>query len=123
MRLAATDRGSGVAGLRLQYRRNTNAATRWRPVVRETLARVVYFRGRPGHTYLFRLRARDRLGNFSPYVYDQTAVPLDDRSRRLRFSSGWTRSTSRRAYRGTLRRALRSRRLDGSAVHAAPAWR
>ena len=28
VRLAATDRGSGVAGLRLQYRRNTNASTR-----------------------------------------------------------------------------------------------
>ena len=59
----------------------------------------MYFRGRPGHTYQFRLRARDRLRQLQPVRYDQTAVPLDDRSRRLRFSSGWTRSTSRRAYR------------------------
>lgn len=105
--LAATDRGSGVAGLRLQSRRNTNASTRWRAVLRETQARFVYFRGVPGQTYQFRLRARDRLSNFSPYVYARTSVPLDDRSSRLRFGGGWARSRARRAYRGTLRRALR----------------
>lgn len=105
IRLGATDRGSGVAGLRLQYRRNTNVATRWRPVVSETLARTVYFRGRPGRTYMFRLRARDRLGNFSPYVYARTSVPLDDRSPRLDFDRGWVRSRHRRAWKGTLRRA------------------
>ena len=74
-----------MAGLRLQYRRNTNVATRWRPWSRETQAPSVFFRGRPGQTYLFRLRARDRLSNFSPYVYARTSVPLDDRSPRLRF--------------------------------------
>jgi hypothetical protein len=107
VRLAATDRGSGVAGLRLQYRRNTNVATRWRPVIRETLARSVFFRGRPGQTYLFRLRARDRLSNFSPFVYARTSVPLDDRSPRLRFGAGWSRLRARRAWKGTLRRARR----------------
>jgi glycerophosphoryl diester phosphodiesterase len=107
VRLAATDRGSGVAGLRLQYRRNTDASSRWLPVLRETQARLVYFRGRPGRTYLFRLRARDRLGNFSPYVYARTTVPLDDRSRRLSFAGRWAGSRARRAYEGTLRRALR----------------
>lgn len=107
VRLAATDRGSGVAGLRLQYRRNTNVSTRWRAVLRETRARTVYFRGRPGRTYAFRLRARDRLGNFSPYVYARTTVPLDDRSRRLRFRGTWARSRGRRAYGGTLRRSRR----------------
>lgn len=107
VRVAATDRGSGVAGLRLQYRPNTDAALRWRPVVRETQARFVYFRGRPGRTYQFRLRARDRLSNFSPYVHARTSVPLDDRSRRLRFSGAWARSRSGRAYGRTLRRARR----------------
>jgi len=107
IRLAATDRGSGVAGLRLQYRRSTNVATRWRPVVRETQAPSVFFRGKPGQTYLFRLRARDRLSNFSPYVYARTSVPLDDRSPRLRFGAGWARTLERLAWKGTLRRALR----------------
>jgi glycerophosphoryl diester phosphodiesterase len=107
IRLAATDRGSGVAGLRLQYRRNTNVATRWRAVVRETLAGSVFFRGKPGQTYLFRLRARDRLGNFSPFVYARTSVPLDDRSPRLDFGRRWARASDRRAWKGTVRRALR----------------
>ena len=107
IRLAAVDRGSGVAGLRLQYRRSTEVATRWRPVLAETRAPSVIFRGRPGRTYRFRLRARDRLSNFSPYVYARTVVPLDDRSRRLRFSGGWARAGARRAYGGTLRRARR----------------
>ena len=107
IRLAATDRGSGVAGLRLQFRRNTNVATRWRAVARETQASSLFFRGKRGQTYLFRLRARDRLGNFSPYVYARTAVPLDDRSSRLRFRGGWVRAKERRAYDGTLHRATR----------------
>jgi hypothetical protein len=107
IRLAATDRGSGVAGLRLQYRRASDAATRWRAVLGETRAHFVYFRGRAGRTYQFRLRARDRLGNFSPYSYARTVVPLDDRSKRLRFGGGWRRSRGRLAYRGTLRRARR----------------
>ena len=105
LRLGATDRGSGVAGLRLQYRRNTNVATRWKAVVRETLARSVAFRGRAGQSYLFRLRARDRLSNFSPYVYARTAVPVDDRSPRLDFGRGWIRTRDRRAWKGTLARA------------------
>ena len=108
VRIAAVDRGSGVAGLRLQYRRRTDVATRWRPVLAETRAPSVIFRGRAGRTYELRLRARDRLSNFSPYVYARTTVPLDDRSRRLRFSASWARTGARRAYGGTLRRALRN---------------
>ncbi len=107
VRMAATDRGSGVAGFRLQYRRNTTVATRWRPVLAETRAPSIIFRGRPGRTYQLRLRARDRLGNFSPYVYARTTVPIDDRSRRLRFRGNWARTRGRRAYGGKLRRALR----------------
>ena len=107
VRVAAADRGSGVAGLRLQYRRSANVGTRWRAVTRETLAPSIPFRGKRGQTYIFRLRARDRLSNFSPYVYARTSVPLDDRSPRLRFGAGWAPTRERRAYDGTLRRALR----------------
>ncbi len=107
LRISGQDRGSGVAGLRLQFRRNTNVSTRWRPVVRETLARFVFFRGTPGVSYLFRLRARDRFSNFSPYVYGRTSVPLDDSSRRLRYSAGWARGRSRGAYERGVRRARR----------------
>ena len=101
------DRGSGLAGLRLESRRNTDTATRWRRVGSETLARGKQIRGRPGATYLFRLRARDRFSNLSPFVFARTSVPLDDRSRRIAYSPGWAALTSEVAYGTTLRRATR----------------
>jgi len=102
------DRGSGLAGLQLEVRLNTNASTRWRPVGRETLAQGRNFRGRPGATYLFRLRARDRVGNLSTYVHARTSVPVDGDSPRVRYSPGWTRLPSEVAYAGSVRRARRS---------------
>ena len=87
---------------------------------RETRAPSIIFRGRPGQTYQFRLRARDRLSNFSPYVYARTAVPLDDRSRRLRFSAGWSRARGTARVRRTLRRARRVRCLHDVALPGNP---
>ena len=69
-----------------------------------------------GQTYQFRLRARDRLGNFSPYVYARTSVPLDDRSRRLRFRGGWARARGAQGLRRDAAAGAASRRLDGAAV-------
>ena len=101
---AGQDRGSGVARLTLETRRNSNASTRWRRLRGAVSKRSVVFRGRPGETHSFRARARDRFGNLSRYAYAATTVPFDDRSPRLRFLRGWSRVRSRRAYRRGLRR-------------------
>ena len=107
VRWRAVDRDSGVARYTVEVVRNALTRGRWRGVVRETTRRSVLFRGRPGATYLFRLRARDRDGNVSRYTYDLTTVPLDERSSRVVRSRGWRRILRRKAYGGTM---LRTRR-------------
>ena len=59
---------------------------------------------RLGHTYRFRIRAQDIAGNWSPWVLGSGGElnARDDRSSTLRFSSGWSRTSSSSAYRGTL---------------------
>jgi hypothetical protein len=108
VRWFGTDRGSGIARYRLEARRSTNVSPRWRTVIDGTTDTTAAFRGRPGVTYLFRLRARDRAGNLSRYDYDQTVVPRDDRSRHLRYSRGWHRIRRGAAYGRTLTRARRA---------------
>ena len=102
--LAGQDRGSGVDSGSVEVRRNASAADRWRPLA-GGLGSPPKFRGRPGVTYLFRLRVEDRMGNLSRYDYATTVVPLDDRSNAFRFKGGWRRVRSRQAWRGTLTRA------------------
>jgi hypothetical protein len=96
--------GSGGARYTLEARRNADVATRWHRLVDQTARTSMSFPGRPGLTYLFRVRARDRSGALSEYSYDETVVPLDDRSRRVRYSSGWLRARDRSAYGGTVTR-------------------
>jgi len=67
-----------------------------------TTARSLSRTGSPGHEYCFRVRARDAVGNVSPWTPDRcTVVPLDDRAM-ASITSGWTRTTASAAYRGTL---------------------
>ena len=107
LRIAGEDRGSGLAAITLETRRNSNASTRWRRLRGAARARTLRFRGHEGDTHNFRVRARDRFGNFSRYAYASTTVPLDDSSPRLRFFRGWRRIKSVRAYGRGLRRARR----------------
>lgn len=107
LRISGEDRGSGLAGVTLETRRNSNAAIRWRRLRGAATARTLRFPGKPGDTHSFRARARDRFGNFSRYAYASTTVPLDDRSPRLRFSHGWRRIGAGGAYRRGLRRTTR----------------
>ena len=107
IRWRGVDQGSGVARYRLEVRRRTNASTPWRVLVDGTDRTRASFRGRAGRSYAFRLRARDRSGNLSRFAYDKTVVPLDDRSRRIRYSPGWRRARSRRAYGRTVARGRR----------------
>jgi hypothetical protein len=104
LRLFARD-PSGLEGMTLEFRSNSDVATRWRRIGPDKVRRTARFTGRPGETYRFRLRARDGFGNRSPYSYGITTVPRDDRSPRLRFSSGWRRVRSADAYERTLGRA------------------
>src|ERR671914_1068559 len=67
-------RGSpDVARYRLEVRPHAIATPRWRTIAVTRRTRAS-FRGRPGITYVFRLRARDGAGNLSPYDYAQTTV-------------------------------------------------
>ena len=106
LRLSARD-SSGLEAMTLEFRSNSDVATRWRRIGPDKVRRTARFTGRPGETYRFRLRARDTFGNRSPYSYGITTVPRDDRSPRLRYSGGWRRLRSTGAYEGTLRRARR----------------
>ena len=109
--LAARD-SSGLEKMTLEYRSNSEVATRWRLIGSDKVRRSALFTGRPGETYRFRLRARDSLGNRSPYSFGITTVPRDDRSPRLRFAGGWQRLRSTSAYERTLRRT----RVSGASV-------
>jgi Fibronectin type III domain len=93
-----SDAGSGIAGYRLEVRPKANVSTRWLTLQTAPNARTATFRGRPGHAYLFRVRARDLAGNLSRYAYADTVVPLDDRSARVRRSRGWRLVADARAY-------------------------
>ena len=74
--------------------------TAWRSIRRGTSLRSVRFRGRPGHSYQFRLRAVDRAGNVSPFVSATTIVPFDERVRDVRFRGRWNVLRARPAYFG-----------------------
>lgn len=107
LRVYGEDRGSGLSGLTLETRRESNASNRWRRLGGAATERTLRFPGRPGETHSFRVRARDGFGNFSRYAYGSTTVPLDDRSPRLRFSRGWRTTALANAYRRTLHRTER----------------
>jgi hypothetical protein len=111
LRWSGADRESGIARFSLEARRSGNASIRWKVVRADTRRRRAIFRGLPGSTYDFRLRARDQAGNLSRYDYDQTIVPLDDRSPRVGRSRGWTKLSRRAAYGRTLSRSRRPGRV------------
>lgn len=66
--------------------------------------------GTQGHTYRVRVQVLDNAGNlgaFSSYV--TTAVPFDDRSTSLAYSTGWTSPARAGAFLGTLRASKTAR--------------
>jgi hypothetical protein len=110
VRFSGHDAGSGVAYYRLEARRAGARAARrprWRTVAR-THATAASFTGRPGATYLFRLRAVDRAGNESRPQLATTVFPLDQTSRRLHYSPDWRTARRRGAYGGSVRLASRA---------------
>jgi hypothetical protein len=90
--------GSAPLRYRIEVRLNTLIASNWRRLEPDTTGRHAHFRGRPGATYLFRLRARDSAGRLSTYDYDRTTVPYDDRSGKIGYSRSWHSVRRRGAY-------------------------
>lgn len=106
VRYGASDTGSGVASYDVQYR-----AASWNSgfggyttLASATTATSRSITGGPGREYCFHVRARDHVGNVSAWSADRCAVlPMDDRSLSTA-TSGWSRTLSSAAYRGTLTR-------------------
>ena len=84
---------------------------KWRSLERGSQVTARTFRGSAGQTYTFRMRARSRDNLESGYVTDTTVVPLDDRSKRLKYSKGWRRVPSRGSYGRTISAGPRHSRL------------
>jgi hypothetical protein len=106
LRWRGEDQGSGIARYKLEVRSKGSVSTRWRPVVHSTRQTSAVFRGRPGTAYLFRLRARDQVGNLSRFSYGDTVVPLDEWAPQVGRSHGWRPVVRRRAYGHILARAV-----------------
>ncbi|HEX8745019.1 MAG TPA: FG-GAP-like repeat-containing protein [Thermoleophilaceae bacterium] len=108
---------AGIAGYDVDVRKGGG---KWRGLERGTQVTARPFRGSAGQTYSFRVRARSRDGLESGYVSDTTVVPIDDRSRRLAYSSAWRRASARGAYGRTIsagpRHATLRLRFSGSRV-------
>lgn len=108
LRWRGSDIGTGIASFQVQARRLSGpprarrAVTPWRnlPRLRATRRTSARFRGRPGETYEFRVRARDRAGNRGRFSSARTVVPLDDSARDVARSGPWRRLRDRRAWGG-----------------------
>jgi hypothetical protein len=101
-----SDTGSGVASYQVRWTRapfnggyaawQTPAA--WQKV---TTTSVTFSGTAPGYTHCFQVRGVDKVGNTGVWSAAKcAATPLDDRS--LGVSAGWSRSTSKVFYRGTV---------------------
>ena len=73
----------------------------WSAWRRRTADTSAVFAAKPGRTYCFSARARDRVGNLGAWAGERcAATPIDDRA--LNASSGWDRVKDRSAFLGTL---------------------
>jgi hypothetical protein len=89
----------------VQYRRTGRGTKRvykkFRPHLRPGAKRIFFKKGRIGRTYLFRIRAVGKTGVSTNWRFRPRLVfPYDDRGKRRRYSPGWTRVKSKRAWRG-----------------------
>jgi subtilisin family serine protease len=98
---AATDT-SGIAGYELQVQRGTSA---WGGTVTRTGAqRDASFNLENGIPYMFRVRARDNVGNWGDWT--TAAAPtivsrVDDRSSSIKYTGAWSRALDKYASSGT----------------------
>lgn len=102
-------------------RQRVRGPSSWATLTPGTPERRLRFRGAPGETYRFRLRAYVGGNAPSRAVEGAVTVPVDERSRAVRRSSGWARVARRFAWeRGVLRAAHAGRtvrvRVNGRRV-------
>ena len=97
-----TDAGTGVASYRLQVRRLGRRTASYHTIGRALTGNRIRFRGTPGRTYQFRIRAVDRAGNLSPYTTSTTVMPVNETAGSYR---GFRSLRRPNAYLGTFRRA------------------
>jgi len=90
-----------VAGFNVQYKDGTGGS--WQNWLPETTEREGVFCGAGGHTFYFRVRAKDSLGNWGKWSGDCcTVVPTDDRSPLIKYEGDWNFTSSGESYLNTL---------------------
>jgi hypothetical protein len=102
---SAKDSGSGVYSYHLQSSRNGGL---WNTVTLRTRSATSYTRGLGySGTYRFRVRARDRAGNWSGWAYGPTirAAYFADSYPYISYSSGWSTDSTADATDGAVRYA------------------
>ena len=116
----STNTGGVVAGYRVQFKDGTDGT--WQNWLAETATREDVFLGAGGHSYYFRVRARDDLGNWGDWSGQQcTVVPTDDRSPLIKYEGAWEVAGVEGAFLNTVHRsqapgALASLRFTGAEV-------
>ena len=95
---------AAISHLVLQYRRTGRGTKRTYTTLRPRLAksakRVAFRKGKVGETYLFRIAAVGTNGKRSRFRDARTVLPYDDRGKGRRYSKGWRRIRSGRAWLG-----------------------
>lgn len=82
-----------LAGYNLQFRDGEKGT--WQNWLTETREREEVFLGSGGHTYYFRARAKDELGNWGNWSGDRhTVVPIDDRNPLIKYEGQWDSASS-----------------------------
>ncbi|MCL6639633.1 MAG: fibronectin type III domain-containing protein, partial [Firmicutes bacterium] len=94
-------KGRNVAGFHVQYKVGMEGG--WQNWLTDTPEKSGQFPGAGGHTYYFRVRARDELGNWGNWSGEGFAVvPVDDRSPLVHYEGRWDVSGNEESYLQTL---------------------
>ena len=93
-----------ISHLQLQFRRTGPGTNRTYKTLRPRLdpktKRIRFRKGKIGRTYLLRIRAIGKTGVEGGWDYARIVFPYDERGKRRRYSDGWRRIKSKRAWRG-----------------------
>jgi hypothetical protein len=105
VRWNVSDEQSRPRDTEVQWRRSgrDNRLGPWSTLRERTTSSALRLRGTDGHTYCFRARSHDRVGNVGRWSRRRcTSIPIDDRSMR---GTGWHRVRDGAAYGHTLTRS------------------
>ncbi|BAF59283.1 MAG: hypothetical protein HPY89_04345 [Pelotomaculum sp.] len=93
--------GGEVAGFNVQFKDGAGGA--WQNWLADTKENEGLFTGAGGHTYYFRVRAKDGFGNWGNWSEQRcTVVPVDDQSPLIRYEGNWDCINAEEAYLNTL---------------------